>query len=186
MAKSARDSGAGISCKKVGDLLEFGLTPHHQIEEMDRDHREIVDSLRQMQDLVIRNSSDVHLYQSHAAHLLETICGHFYREAKAMSQASYGKIGEHLRAHAVLCGQVHDAVEGCTLDGPAALSAIPTMVMSWLNSHIVIDDQDYARHVQSQSVDSRPSMQMTVEAEKTHFACDETCRKKSANCAKKH
>ncbi len=173
------------TAKITGKLVEFGSTPHHQIKEMDDDHRDIVTALRQMQDAFDTGSKDLVLYKSHAEHLIGTVCGHFYREAKAMHDASYGNIGPHLKAHAALCARIHDAIDTCSPEDPDGLSAIPGSVMSWLNGHIMTDDMDYARHVQSNNVDSRLTMLLTVEAEMCNFACDETCRKRPINSGKK-
>ncbi len=185
MKNSTRKDCGTIQAKNIAGLLEFGSTPHHQIKEMDDDHRDIVTALRQMQDAFDTGSRDIALYTSHAEHLIEAICGHFYREAKAMHEASYSKIGPHLKAHAALCGQIHHAMDTCGPDDLKSLSAIPGSVMSWLNGHIITDDMDYAQHIQTKNVDSRMTMQLTVEAEMTNFACDETCRKRSVNCGKK-
>ncbi len=185
MKSSTKKSHTQVAATKVGSLVEFGTTPHHQIKEMDDDHRDIVSALRQMQDAFDTGTGDIALLKSHAEHLIEAVCGHFYREAKAMHEVSYDKIGSHLKAHAALCGQIHHAMDTCGPNDAAALSAIPGSVMSWLNGHIMTDDMDYARHVQSSDVDSRLTMQLTVEAEMSNFACDETCRKRSGKCGKK-
>lgn len=63
-------------------LVEFGSTPHHQIKEMDSDHRDIAASLKRMQQAFDRGSQDVHLCKNYAHMILDVICGHFYREAK--------------------------------------------------------------------------------------------------------
>ncbi len=180
-----RSANGGLTRINAGTLVEFGSTPHHQIKEMDDDHRDIVTVLRQMQDAFDTGPKEVALYKSHAEHLIEAVCGHFYREAKAMHEASYGKIGPHLKAHAALCARIHDAMDTCTPDDPKDLSTIPESVMAWLNSHIMTDDMDYAQHVEANNVDSRLTMQLTVEAEMSNFACDATCRKRSVNCGKK-
>jgi hemerythrin len=140
--------------------------PQHAINRIDDDHHEIFKICSNMQCVYCSSLDDSFVLQSYANILLESIGGHFYREALAMRKACYPRLMEHVKQHNYFYQKISNIIRSSSeTNDMGKLLTIPNLTTEWFRNHIVDYDNDYVRYVRTHMVDDRSLIHMSIEYE---------------------
>ncbi len=128
---------------KIAWKERFAL--HYQ--ELDDQHRGLLDLLNRLLELLARQSSGQDLtpvFQELARYALE----HFAREEFYMGRSGFPGLADHRRLHAQFVRRLLDFNHRYRPDDPLLLEELVEFLRSWLVDHITGSDFEFAPHLQ--------------------------------------
>lgn len=152
---------------------------HHEIDQIDQDHQEIFKFASIMAFCLKNNDATYSAIHKCAELIQECICGHFYREAKAMSMSGYPGLSQHLVEHEVFCSSINEKIKSSSVNAFDQLRTIPADVTNWFSEHIIKADVGYIEFVGVDRIDERPATHLYVEADMSKFQCGKSCYKRA-------
>jgi hemerythrin len=165
-------------CINNANLHCFPSDLHHEINQIDEDHQEIFKFASIMAFCLKNNDATYSAIYKCAELIQESICGHFYREAKAMSMSGYPNLSQHLAQHVIFCSSINDKVKSSSANDFDKLRTIPADVISWFSEHITTADVGYIEFFGADRIDGRPTSHLYVEADISNFQCGKSCHKR--------
>ncbi len=131
-------------------LIEWNPTLELGVEQMDRQHRQLVKILNELHQAMRAGSQPRELMRVMEELILYTKY-HFATEERLMAEASYPALPSHKQKHLALTAKVEEyAAE--VLKGRATVSlTILQFLKDWLNRHILGTDREFAEFVKARS-----------------------------------
>jgi len=116
------------------------------IEEIDRQHRKIVDYINQLDDAQTNGLSRIEVAQV-IMQLKDYTHSHFSFEENMLNEANYELLNAHKSTHARFIKRLSEYEDDFVLGGYDVSKALSTMLVTWLLNHIKREDADYVESV---------------------------------------
>ena len=118
------------------------------IEEIDDDHREMIDKVNSIYRQMVSGGSDV-VDSNLASDIIVAMKGHFAREEALMVSVNYGQRDKHIRSHELFVDGIRKIISDMSEGMPDAPNRLFDFVTSWLHAHSHNDDLELARFIKS-------------------------------------
>jgi hemerythrin len=128
-----------------------GMSVHNDV--IDAQHKELFDKLSELLQKIITNNTDnaaeelIHFFEKY-------MNGHLAYEEAYLKEMNYPYLKEHHEQHEVFTKKYEELKEKISeddADNEKIIFEIENFMGSWLTSHILIEDQKYARYIQGQN-----------------------------------
>lgn len=132
-------------------LIEWTPALEVGLEEMDRQHRQLVKILNELHQAMQAGGRQRDLMRV-MDELIQYTKYHFSTEERLMVEAAYPGLPRHKQTHQALTAKVEEYAAG-VLKGRATISlSILQFLKEWLNRHILGTDREFAEFVRSRKV----------------------------------
>ncbi len=129
-------------------LIEWTPALEVGLEEMDRQHRQLVKILNELHQAMQAGGRQRDLVRV-MDELIQYTKFHFSTEERLMAEAAYPGLPRHKQTHQALTAKVEEYAAG-VLKGRATISlSILQFLKEWLNRHILGTDREFAEFVRS-------------------------------------
>lgn len=125
--------------------MEWGPDLETGIQEVDTQHKRIVNLVNQMQ--AARLNKDMETVASVITEMVDYTLSHFAFEEALMEDAGYRFLGPHRRVHELFAMKIPE-FQARFGAGEDITEELHTMLVRWLYNHIRGDDQGYVESVQ--------------------------------------
>ena len=127
-------------------VVPFSL-PETGIREIDRQHAELLESLRKLSSW-IGTPSEVAAVFSAISYLNDYVDKHFQFEERFLEETGYPNLSKHIEEHAAIRTRVADLTSKI-LDGTEITEEIMATMTEWIVGHIGQEDLEYAQFLKS-------------------------------------
>ena len=124
--------------------MEWGPELETGIQEVDTQHKRIVNLVNQMQDA--RLNKDMETVASVITEMVDYTLSHFAFEEALMEDAGYRFLGPHRRVHELFAMKIPE-FQARFEAGEDITGELHTMLVRWLYNHIRGDDQGYVESI---------------------------------------
>ncbi len=123
-------------------VVPFSL-PETGIQEIDRQHGELLESLRKLASW-IGTPSEMAAVFSAVSYLNDYVDKHFQFEEEFLAENGYPNLSQHVEEHAAIRARVADLTSKI-LDGAEITEEIMATMTQWIVGHIGEEDLEYAQ-----------------------------------------
>lgn len=149
---------AGTTLLQWSDEMSVGN------EALDDDHKAFFDFAKILAEVEV-GRQDKLVYLSAINMLEDYVTGHFHREEKALRAINYPHLEAHVQKHNVFRQHVYAIINDYRGGKEGAIANLPTLIVGWLDQHILREDMQYKYWIKDKFVDKRPLAFLAVEAE---------------------
>lgn len=129
-------------------LLDWTPTLELGVEQMDRQHKQLVKILNELHQAMLAGSQRKDLIRVMEELILYTKY-HFTTEERLMAEAGYPSLALHKQKHQALTAKVEEYASD-VLKGRTTISlSILQFLKDWLNRHILGTDREFAEFVKA-------------------------------------
>lgn len=144
-------SQQAVSMRSAEDLVEWSEELSVGIEEIDSQHRVLVDLLNDLHRAIVEHHGS-EASQRILAELLEYTRIHFAVEESLMRILGYPDYEEHKHHHELLLNEVHTLSQKLAEGKKSVNFELLHFLKMWLTKHIMEEDRQYTSHFISRGV----------------------------------
>jgi len=138
-------------------------------EPLDRDHKSFFE-LCNLITHIDHNDTNIKLIMPSALTILEEyVCGHFFREEKAMKAAKFSDLQAHMLIHTIFHDRVISIIDSYSGGHLTDIDELAEMVCNWVQAHIQETDMAYKDAIANIYVDDRPIAFLTADPENRFY-----------------
>jgi hemerythrin len=112
------------------------------IEEIDRQHKEIISLIADMTRLCVIDSKESYkTFQLMLLSAIEYFHNHFWEEEKYMQERNYPAYPDHKECHEKMLKKIKEMANSLSRDDNITIKSITAYLREWYENHIVQEDK---------------------------------------------